>query len=81
MKCFVLSVKMNEIVNTFLLVENKFMPEMLLKQPGFTYSACGPFTKNKERIEKVYADRKYRLKKISLIRLVFSIWLMANRKL
>ena len=28
------------------------MPEMHLKQPGFTYSACGPFTKNKERIEK-----------------------------
>ena len=28
------------------------MPEMHLKQPGFTYSVCGPFTKNKERIEK-----------------------------
>ena len=28
------------------------MPEMHLKQPGFTYSACGPFTKNKERIDK-----------------------------
>ena len=49
---FVLSVKMNEIVNKFLLVGDKFMPEMHLKQPGFTYSACGPFTKNKERIEK-----------------------------
>ena len=47
-----LSIKMNEIVNTFLLVGDKFMPEMHLKQPGFTYSACGPFTKNKERIEK-----------------------------
>ena len=43
---------MNEIVNTFLLEGGKFMPEMHLKQPGFTYSACGPFTKNKERIEK-----------------------------
>ena len=31
---------------------DKFTPEMHLKQPGFTYSACGPFTKNKERIEK-----------------------------
>ena len=40
---------MNEIVNTFLLVGDKFMH---LKQPGFTCSACGPFTKNKERIEK-----------------------------
>ena len=43
---------MNEIVNTFLLVGDKFMPEIQLKQTGFTYSACGPFTKNKERIEK-----------------------------
>ena len=43
---------MNEIVDKFLLLGNKFMPEMHLKQPGFTYSACGPFTKNKERIEK-----------------------------
>ena len=43
---------MNEIVNKFLLPRDKFMPEMHLKQPGFTYSACGPFTKNKERIQK-----------------------------
>ena len=43
---------MNEIVNKFLLVGDKFMPEMHLKQPGFTYSACGLFTKDKERIEK-----------------------------
>ena len=43
---------MNEIANNFLLGGDKFMPEMHLKQPGFTYSACGPFTKNKERIEK-----------------------------
>ena len=42
---------MNEIVNKFLL-ENKFIPEMHLKRPRFTYSACGPFTKNKERIQK-----------------------------
>ena len=44
--------KLNEIVNKFLLVGDKFMRELHLKQPGFTYSACGPFTKNKERIEK-----------------------------
>ena len=44
--------KMNEIVNKFLLAGDKFMPEMHLKQPGFTYSACGPSTKNKERIQK-----------------------------
>ena len=45
--------KMNEIVHKFLLVGDKFMPEMHLKQPGFTYSAFGPFTRNKERIEKL----------------------------
>ena len=39
---------MNEIVNSFLLVGDNFMPEMHLKQPGFTYSACSPFTRNKE---------------------------------
>ena len=39
-------------MNKFLLVGDKFMPEMHLKQPDFTYSACGSFTKNKERIEK-----------------------------
>ena len=43
---------MNEIVNKFLLVGDKFMPEMHLKQPGFTYSAFSPFTRNKERIQK-----------------------------
>ena len=42
---------MNEIVNKFLLVGDKFMPEMHLKQPGFTYSACG---------SKVYENWKYR---------------------
>ena len=43
---------MNEIVNKLFLAGDKFMPKMHLKQPGFTYSACNPFTKNKERIEK-----------------------------
>ena len=43
---------MNEIVNNFSLVGIKFMPEMHLKQPGLTYSAFGPFTKDKERTEK-----------------------------
>ena len=43
---------MNNIVNKFLLAGDKFMPEMHLRQPGFTYSACGPFTKTKERIAK-----------------------------
>ena len=43
---------MNEIVSKVLLAGNKFMPEMHLMQPGFTYSVCGPFTKNKEKIQK-----------------------------
>ena len=43
---------MNKIVNKFLLADDKFMPEMHLKQLSFTYSACGRFTRNKERIEK-----------------------------
>ena len=43
---------MKEIVSKFLLAGGKFMTEMHLRQPRFTYSACGPFTKNKERIQK-----------------------------
>ena len=44
---------MNEIVNKFLLAGDKLMPEMRLRQPGFTYSACRSFTKIKERIQKL----------------------------
>ena len=44
---------MSKIVTKFLLAGVKFIPEMRVKQPWFTYSACGPFTKNKERIEKI----------------------------
>ena len=67
-------IKMNEIVNKFLLAGDKFMPEMHLKQPGFTYSACGPFTKNKERIQKFKetGDTSY-IYKNELIRHVFSM--------
>ena len=43
---------MNQIINKFLLAGDKFMPEMHLKQPRFTYSACRPFTRNKQRIQK-----------------------------
>ena len=43
---------MNEIVNKFLLAGDKIMSKMHLRQPGFTYSAYRPFTKNKERIQK-----------------------------
>ena len=73
---------MNEIVNKFLLVGDKFMPEMHLKQPGFTYSACRPFTKNKERIEK-FMQMKIQIlfTETNSIKLVFNmIWLMAKQK-
>ena len=52
---------MNEIVNNFLLAGDQFMPEMHLKQLGFTYSACGSFIKNKQRIKRFMetGDTKY----------------------
>ena len=43
---------MNNIINKFLLEDDKFMPEMHLRQHRFVYSACGPFTRRKERIKK-----------------------------
>ena len=43
---------MTDIIKNFLLAGDRFMPEIHFKQPGFTYSACGPFTKNKERMQK-----------------------------
>ena len=44
---------MNKIINKFLLAGDKFMPEMTLRQPQFVYSGCGPFTRHKERINKL----------------------------
>ena len=75
--------KMNGIVNKFLLADDTFMIEMHLKQLGFTCSACGPFTKNKERIQKFKetGDTNY-IYKMNLIRLVFNmIWLMEILKI
>ena len=43
---------MNEMVNTFLLAVDKSIPEMHVRLPGLTNSPCGPFTKNKETIQK-----------------------------
>ena len=66
---------MNETVKKMLLAGDKFMPEMHLKQPGFTYNACGPFTKNKQEIQITST-------KITLIKLALNIiWLMANIKI
>ena len=52
---------MNNIINKFVLAGDKFMPEMHLRQPRFVYSACGPFTKHKERIKefKRTGDTRY----------------------
>ena len=52
---------MNNAINKFLLVGDKFMPEMHLRQPQFAYSACGPFTRHKERIKefKRTGDTRY----------------------
>ena len=44
---------MNEIINKYLLAGDKFVPDMHLRQPRFTYSACELFTKNKKRIKKI----------------------------
>ena len=70
-------------MNKFLLIGDKFMPEMHLKQPGFTYSASGTFTKNKERIKKFMqtGDTNF-VYKNELIKLVFNmIWLIAKQKI
>ena len=53
---------MNEIVNKFLLVGDKFMPEMHLKQPGFTYSASAPFIKKRRELICPIMQQKQTLK-------------------
>ena len=69
---------MNKIINIFLLAGDKFMTEMHLRQPGFTYSACGPFTENKERIKKLKKQKTQDVFiKTNWMKLVFNmIWLM-----
>ena len=47
-----LNCRRNYIIKKFLLAGDKFIPEMHLREIVFTYSACGPFTKNKKRIQK-----------------------------
>ena len=68
---------MNEIINKCLLVGDKFIPEMHLKQPSFGYSAYGLLNKNKERIK-----IQILFIKMNLINLVFNmIWFMENQKI
>ena len=74
--------KMNKIVNKFLLAGDKFMPEMHLKQQKLTYSACGPFTKNKEFKNLKKQEIQAIFTKMNLIRLVFNmIWHMEILKI
>ena len=67
---------MNNTINKFLLAGDKFMPEMHLRQPGFTYSAWGSFTKQKERIKNL---NKQVIRNIfiemNLIKLIFNMML------
>ena len=65
--------KTNEIVKKNLLTGDKFIPEMHLKQPGFTYTACGPFTKNEESIQKFKQEIQAIFPKMNLISLVFNM--------
>ena len=74
---------MNKIVNKFLLGGDKFIPEMHLKQPGFTDSACGPFTKIKKTFRNLCRQEiQIIFTRMILIKLAFNmIWLMVNTKL
>ena len=68
-------------MNKFLLLGDKFMPGVHLKLPAFAYSACGPFTRNKQRTESLCRRIIHTLfTEMSLIRFVLkTIWLMANQ--
>ena len=62
------------IVNKFLLAGDKFMLEIHFRQPGFTYSACGSFTKNKERIKNTKKQEIHEIFiKTNQIKLVFNM--------
>ena len=74
---------MNEIVNKFLLVGDKFMSQMHLKQLGFTYSASAHLLKtNKELKSLCKLEIQILFIKINLIKHFFNmIWLMVNQKI
>ena len=67
---------MNNVINKFLLLGHTFMSEIHLRQPQFTFSACGPFTRHEERIQKFKetGDTNYVFKN-ELIRLVLFMML------
>ena len=85
MNAIPLSVKMNEIVNKFLLVGDTFMPEMHLKQPGFTYYSASVVHSQKIKKElKSLCKLEIQILfiEINLIKLVFNmIWVIVNQKI
>ena len=69
------------MVNKFLSAGDKFMPEIHLRQPVFTYSACGPFTKNREKIQKKQEIHDTFIKR-NQVNLVFNMtWLIETLKI
>ena len=74
---------MYQVVNKFLIVGDKFMSDLHLKQPRFIYSACDLFTRNKERTEQLFRQEiQILFMEMSLIKLAFNmIWLMANQNI
>ena len=74
---------MDQIVNKFLLLGDKVMPQINLRQPGFTYSACGSFTKINKEYQNLYKQGiQIIFSRMNWIKLVFNmIWLMANTRL
>ena len=73
---------MNEIVKNILFAGDKFMPEMHLRQPGFIYSACGPFTKKKEYKSLKKQEIHDIFIKANYIKLAFNTtWVMENLKI
>ena len=71
---------MKEVIDKFLLARDTFMPEMHLEQPGFTYSACGPFSKKKKEIKYLCRQEIQIIStKMILIKLAFNmIWLIVK---
>ena len=74
---------MDEIVKKFSLAADKFMPEMHLRQPRYTYKACGPFTKKEERIDKfIQTGNTDFIYRNELIQHTFSmVWLIVKQKI
>ena len=70
---------MNDIIN-FLLAGDKCMPEMNLRQAQFTYSLCGPFTKNKEslkkrKIQNIFTEMNYKKPFFNMMWLMEILWM------